>query len=68
MHTDPRASGRNEFGSQFQRLLGSEVEHGRHFRMQVRERLVLDHILAGAHDPLGNAVLDVVIFVVPVLL
>ena len=68
VHADPRASGRHELSSQFQRLLGSEVEHGRHFRMQVRERLVLDHIFAGTNDPFGHTVLDVMIFVVPVLL
>ena len=67
VHADARASGRNELGRQLQRLLGSEVEHGRYFRMKVRQRLVLDHILARSHDPLGHAVLDVVIFVVAVL-
>ncbi len=36
--------------------------------MLVRERLVLDHVLARADDPLRDQILNMVIFIVPVLL
>ena len=67
VHADSRASGRDELRGQFQGLLGSQVEHGGDFRIEVRERFVFDHVFSGSDDPLGHQILDVMVFVVAVL-
>ncbi len=68
MHADARASRRHQLRRELQRLLRREVEHRCDFRVLIRERLVLDHVLAGSHDPFRDQVLDVPVLVVPVLL
>ena len=67
VHADPGASGRNELRGQFQRFLRSQIEHGGNFRILVGQRLVLDHVLAGPHDPFGHQILNVVVLIVAVL-
>ena len=68
MHADAGASGRDQLGGQFQWLLGSQIEHGGHFRMFVRQSGMLYHVFAASHHPLGDPVLDMMVCVVPVLL
>ena len=67
VHADPGASGRHELGRQFQRLLGRQIEHSGNFRVFVGQCLVLNHVLAGSHDPLGHQILNVVVLIVAVL-
>ena len=68
VHADAGAPGRHQLGRQLQGLLGGQVEQGGHLGIGVAEGLVLHHILAGAHHPLGDPVLDVLVRIVPVLL
>lgn len=68
VHTDSRAAGRDQLGRQLQGLLGGRVEHRGDLGMLVGQGGVLHHVLARAHDPLRDQILDVVIRVVPVLL
>ena len=68
VHTDSRAAGRDQLGGQLQGLLGGQVEHRGDLGMLVGQGGVLHHVLARAHDPLRDQILDVVIRVVPVLL
>ena len=67
VHADARAAGRDELGRQLQGFLGRQIEHRRHFRVRVGEGGVLHHVFAGAYDPLGDPVLDMLIRVVAVL-
>ena len=67
MHADAGASRRNQFGRKLKRLLRRKVEHGRDFRMQIRQGRMLDHIFAASDNPLRNQILNVVIRVVTVL-
>ena len=68
MHADAGASWRDQLGRQLQGFLGGQIEHGGHFGMLVRQSGMLHHVFAGSHHPLGDPVLDVVVFVIPVLL
>ena len=67
VHADAGTSRRHELRGQFQRLLGSEVEHGGHFGVVVRKSRVFDHVFTGTDDPFRDGILDAVVFVVPVL-
>ena len=68
VHADARAAGGNQLGGQLQRLLGGQIEHGGHLGVGVRQGGMLHHVFAGAHHPLGDPVLDMLVGVVPVLL
>ena len=68
VHADAGAAGGHQLGRQLQRLLGGQVEHGGHLGVGVGEGGMLHHVLAGAHHPLGNPILDVPVGVIPVLL
>ena len=68
VHADACAAGRDELRRQLQGLLGRQVEHRGDFRAFVGQGGVLHHVFAGTHDPLGDAVLDMMIRVVAVLL
>ena len=68
VHADAGPAGGHQLGRHFEGLLGGQVEHGGHLGMLVGQRLMLHHVFAGAHHPLGDAVLDVLVRIVPVLL
>ena len=67
VHAYSRAARRYHLGCQFKRLLRSKVEHRCHLRMVIAERRMLYHVFSGTDDPLRDPVLDVPVFVVPVL-
>ena len=67
VHSYARASRRYHLRGELERFLRSEVEHGRDFGMIVAEGRMFHHVFSGTDYPLGDPVLDVMVFVVPVL-
>ena len=67
VHADAGAPRWDQFSSELERLLWSQVEHCRYFRVCLAEHWMLYHVFAGTNYPLRDPILDVLIRIISVL-